>query len=186
MYRQLTLPEGQRCCTQSRCIGSCFHFSSGAAALWSTKSYSDLGGSIEPSRKLQRASGLLVLMKPQPREAVKWSESQVFSTASLAEVKARAQSAKVKAMPDRLSPGDQVRLVGLKSSAQLNGENGTLVSYDAERKRWAVELSDGVKNVLRVNLCKCDESSLQKPQATPLRRAIGKRPMQLLSKDGSI
>ena len=120
-------------------------------------------------------------MKPRPCKPVKWFASQVFSTTSLAKVKARAQSAKVKAKPDRLSPGDRVCLVGLKSS--VNGENGTLVSYDAERKRWAVELSDGVKNVLRANLCKSDESPMQKPQATPLRRAIGKRPMQLISKD---
>lgn len=70
------------------------------------------------------------------------------------------------------SPGDAVCLVGLQSFAKLNGQHGTLLSYDDERKRWQVELKDGVRNVLVSNLSR-------KPQATPQRQAkqAAKRPM---------
>ena len=73
--------------------------------------------------------------------------------------------------------------MGLQSCAELNGEYGTLLSYDAERQRWQVELSVGVKNVLVSNLnrtpCTPGKPEIlempQKPQATPLRRHAAKR-----------
>ena len=72
-----------------------------------------------------------------------------------------------------------VYLVNLEAFAQLNGQCGTLLSYDEERKRWQVDLKDdpmtGVKNVLPSNLSKVPPL---KPQATPQRAAeVDKRPL---------
>lgn len=96
-----------------------------------------------------------------------------FAAALLQVLKASKAAKKLKDRKPDFVPGDAVCLVGLESFAQLNGKQGTLLSYDAERHRWQVDLKDGigVKNVLLANLSKVRSKPLpkQKPQATPQR-----------------
>ena len=109
----------------------------------------------------------------------------------MAKAKAKAKQARTaasksgvvrgqKETPSLFVPGDAVYLVGLEAFAQLNGERGILLAYDAESKRWQVDLENGIgiKNVLLSNLSKVPKvESVQsvpasQPQATPQRSTI--------------
>ena len=96
-------------------------------------------------------------------------------------------------MPGKFIAGADVRLVGLESCADLNGQQGQLLSFHVERGRWQVRLDSGeVKNVRAENLVNISQVVLQedgkpskgtkgasaqclKPQATPLRSAARTR-----------
>eukprot|EP00439_Symbiodinium_sp_Y106_P067315 s2562_g11.t1 len=106
----------------------------------------------------------------------------VTSTASEA-----AESEAASGSTGKLAEQTRVRLVGLEAFVDLNGQLGTLLSFDSSRGRWQVRLDSGqVKNV-RVNnlvniaqtvapeekpakgLKRAAEAPCLKPQATPLR-----------------
>ena len=60
-----------------------------------------------------------------------------------------------------LVAGIRVRLAGLEAFVELNGQQGTLLSFDEQRGRWQVRLESGlVKNVRAGNLTNLSESTL--------------------------
>ena len=98
-----------------------------------------------------------------------------------------AESEAASGSTGKLAEQTRVRLVGLEAFVDLNGQLGTLLSFDSSRGRWQVRLDSGqVKNV-RVNnlvniaqtvapeekpakgLKRAAEAPCLKPQATPLR-----------------
>jgi len=104
-----------------------------------------------------------------------------------------------------LTAGTYVSLVGLEAYADLNGQQGHLVAFNAERDRWQVLLKSGaLKNVRAVNIQKIfparedgnlspapvkrDKASPKrlKPQATPLRAKTKKEPSQSVKVSGKV
>jgi len=45
--------------------------------------------------------------------------------------------------PDTLTPGAAVRVSGIQSRPELNGQRGVCVQYDEKKGRWDVRLDDG-------------------------------------------
>jgi len=69
--------------------------------------------------------------------------------------------------------GARVQLAGLEQAPELNGATGTIVSFDAKRHRWAVELDGGrgTKHLLKGNLSRTDAP--QDEKAAPPSVAFG-------------
>merc|ERR1719217_1452647 len=44
-----------------------------------------------------------------------------------------------------IKPGDRIRLVGLKAQADMNGQEGNVVTFDGTLNRWKVEMDNGAK-----------------------------------------
>lgn len=51
-----------------------------------------------------------------------------------------------------MKPGDKVKVKGLVAMSHLNGQLGVLKEFDAQSKRWAVEVKGEIKNVRANNL----------------------------------
>ena len=50
-----------------------------------------------------------------------------------------------------LQPGSSVRIDGIQSRPEINGQVGTVVTYLAERERYKVRLGDGEEIALKSN-----------------------------------
>eukprot|EP00411_Alexandrium_monilatum_P084227 CAMPEP_0175716472 /NCGR_PEP_ID=MMETSP0097-20121207/43165_1 /TAXON_ID=311494 /ORGANISM="Alexandrium monilatum, Strain CCMP3105" /LENGTH=686 /DNA_ID=CAMNT_0017024023 /DNA_START=132 /DNA_END=2188 /DNA_ORIENTATION=+ len=48
-----------------------------------------------------------------------------------------------------LGPGCNVTVRGLKANAELNGQCGTILIWDENKKRWLIQMDDGSKKLLR-------------------------------------
>ena len=49
----------------------------------------------------------------------------------------------------KLRLGQQVRVVGLQSRPELNGQGRTVVEWDEEQARWKVRMTDGTGKLLK-------------------------------------
>mmetsp|Transcript_153966 Transcript_153966/g.493624 ORF Transcript_153966/g.493624 Transcript_153966/m.493624 type:complete len:1296 (-) Transcript_153966:324-4211(-) len=102
-------------------------------------------------KELQRFSMLARALPPFPTTAARPAESQNAAPSA----------------PAKWSDGSSVQVMGLVSAASLNGEVGTVQSFEASAQRYVVKFSDGsMKSIKAVNLLQsCGPGPGSKPSS---------------------